>query len=119
MPFTLSFPQFLPHRVERCRLDEDSQETHVLSTGNPQILWIKIRQLEGAFLFGLDSLARCTCYPQVISERSESLAEHIFKKSTGYPQNYPQPVYKCLSLRENYTSRLTYMERLEKSTNIY
>jgi len=104
MPFTLSFPQFFPQHVERWCQIEDSQKTHVLSTGNPQILWIKLRQLRGGFLFIKHSLARRTCYPQVISERVESLVEHLFKKSTGYPQNYPQPVYKCLLLRENYTS---------------
>ena len=104
MPFTLSFPQTFPHAVERCRVTKDSQETHVLSTGNPQILWIKLRQLGGGFLFEICPLARCTCYPQAISERCESLAERLFAKSTGYPQNYPQPVYKCLLSGENYTS---------------
>lgn len=104
MPFTPSFPQTFPHTVERYRVSNDSQETHVLSTANPQILWIKLRQLGGGFLFWTCSLARCTCYPQAISERSESLAERLFEKSTSYPQNYPQPVYKCLLSRENYTS---------------
>ena len=71
---------------------------------NPQILWIKLQQLGGGFRFAIHSLPRRTCYPQVISERGESLVEQSFEKSTGYPQNYPQPVYKCLLLRENYTS---------------
>jgi hypothetical protein len=104
MPFTLSFPQTFPQYVERCRVIKDSQETHVLSTVNPQILWIKLRQLGGGLLFEICSLARCTCYPQAISERCESLAERLFMKSTSYPQNYPQPVYKCLLSGENYTS---------------
>ncbi len=104
MPFTLSFPHTVERYVERWRVVGDSQETHVLSTVNPQNLWIKLRQLGGGFLFEIQTLARCTCYPQVLSERCESLRERLVKKSTGYPQNYPQPVYKCLLSGENYTS---------------
>ena len=35
-------------------------------------------------------------YPQVISESVENLMGLLFNNTTSYPQNYPQPVYKCL-----------------------
>jgi hypothetical protein len=104
MPFTLSFPQAFPQYVERCQASHHSQETNVLSTGNPQILWIKLRQLGGGFLFKTCSLARYMYYPQAISESGESLVEYSLKISTVYPQGYPQPVHKCLLAGENYTS---------------
>jgi len=71
---------------------------------NPQILWIKLQQLGGGFRFAIHSLPRRTCYPQVISERCESVVGQLLEKSMDYPQNYPQPVYKCLLMGENYTS---------------